>query len=138
MRHLSDEDLARYFDDGTQDKRPSGSQHGGWSMDDAFANPKQTRAVISQPPPESNPATPVPLKRPQLSDRPLRPVSKVSNLPPLASEDELTWTGRDMQPRQKGGNQKMMFMLLVALGSIAVFVMLAGGDTGTQFPQIGR
>ena len=147
MRYLSDDDLAKYFDDGTGQQAPQGGASEGWSLDDAFANPKHglepSEQEMEAMRPHSvipDPETPAPLKRPRLSERPMhpvRPVSRVSNLPPLA--DDLTWTGRDVQPVKSGGSGKMLFMFIAALGACAVMVMLVnGGAPESTLPQIGR
>ena len=153
MRHLTDEELAKYFDDGTQDASASGAKSDGWSLDDAFANPKQGRTTIPAEDAVSrphsvipDPETPVPLKRPRLSERPMhpvRPVSRASQMPPSELQappaGDLTWTGRDVQPVKSGGVNKTTFLFIAALASCAIFVfMMSGGEPGTSLPQIGR
>ena len=161
MRHLSDEELAKYFDEETPGA--SGGNGDGWTLDDAFANPKQTqtsipaeRAVSRPRSVIPDPETPAPLKRPRLSERPMhpvRPVSRQSQIPSsqldahLTPSDQdtppppidLTWTGRDVQPKSAGSTSKTMMMFMIGLAACAVFVfMMSGGEPGSSLPQIGR
>ncbi len=129
MRHLTDEELAKYFDDGTQDQRPDAPAQSGWSLDDAFANPKQGRKASRESTPVMQTSAPI--------DQPAIVKSRAHTLPPLS--DDLTWTGRDVQPSTSSGFGKTPFLFIAALGGLAlIIVMVGGGDTGSNLPQIGR
>ena len=132
MRYLSDEELAKYFDDGSREQRPDGARQGGWSLDDAFANPKAGRTSAAEPE-----APPV-VKTSAPADQPARVQSRASMLPPLS--DDLTWSGRDVQPAAPGGFGKMPILFIGALIACALVVMAMGGgaEPGSSLPQIGR
>jgi len=143
MRHLSDEELAKYFDDGT-DSQEAGAPKSGWSLDDAFANPKVGSSDAGSP---DLAAAQVPamaagaatvheseVGRPNIA-------SRASYLPPLA-DDSLTWTGRDAQFEKSNGlSGKPIMMMVGAIALCAIVFVLFGAESGPvtgNLPQIGQ
>ncbi len=148
MRHISDEELAKYFDDGPQNQ-PSGAPDSDWSLDDAFANPKVGAAGSVEPASEFE-AVPASTSRPGITERQSSRISRISRanvesraseFPPLA-DDSLTWTGRDTQYQKTSGLGGKPIMLMVGAVALCMVVfVLFGADSGPitgNLPQIGQ